>query len=55
MDEAFGVATYGSSFVYMTGSFESNADFEPSPYADVHVSNGYSDAMLIKYLQNGTW
>jgi hypothetical protein len=54
-DEAFDVATYGSSFVYMTGYFESSADFEPGSYADIHVSNGSEDAMLIKYLQNGTW
>ncbi len=41
--------------IYITGSFESTADFDPSAIANNLTSNGQADAFIAKYDNNGNY
>jgi hypothetical protein len=54
-DEGFSVAIDGSGNTFVSGGFNSTADFDPGPGVDNHTSNGSIDAFLSKFPPDGNW
>jgi hypothetical protein len=54
-DEGNGVATDGSSNIYITGQFQGTVDFDPGPGGEYHTSNGHNDSFLCKFPPDGNW
>jgi hypothetical protein len=54
-DVGYSVACDSHDNVYCTGCFMDTVDFDPGTGTDDHVSNGDTDAFLLKYLPDGSW
>ena len=55
VDMCWGAAVDGSGNVYVTGSFQLTADFDPGSGVENHVSNGNHDAFLGKFDSSGAF
>lgn len=52
---AWGMTRDAASNVYVVGGYYNSVDFDPSPAADWHDSNGDRDAFLSKFGADGAW
>jgi len=54
-DIGYDVATDRAANVFVTGYFQDTVDFDPGPWIDEHIENGYINVFLAKYTSGGTW
>ncbi len=54
-DYGFGVATDLTGGVYVTGRFDTTADFDPGVGEDLHTASGAFDIYLTKYNEGGSF
>ncbi|MCW3104939.1 MAG: hypothetical protein JWO09_3379 [Bacteroidetes bacterium] len=53
-DEARSITIDSSGNLYLAGSFEGSADFDPGPPAAVLISSGHTDIFISKFDNNGS-
>ncbi len=54
-DDGYGAAIDASDYIYVTGSFRTACDFDPSGDIEFHVSEGWYDPYVCKYDQAGNY
>lgn len=54
-DSAHGICVDSFMYSYAAGDFTLSVDFDPTNGIHERVSNGQSDAYLVRYLPNGSW
>ncbi len=52
--DSWGVATYGTSSIYVCGNFVGDVDFDPGPGSEIHSSDLWA-GFLSKFLSDGSW
>ncbi len=50
-----GLTTDGNQNVFVAGRFTQTVDFDPGPGIEEHISEGFLDCFIMKFLPTGTW